>query len=233
MLEATTSFELEPSWRVALGEELAKPYIRQLMLFLAKERVSGVPVYPPETLIFNAFWKTPFPKVEVIIVGQDPYHGPGQAHGLCFSVPKGVPAPPSLVNIFKEMQTDLGFSPPSHGCLLKWAEQGVFMLNAALTVRQSEPMSHHGSGWEVFTDAVIEKLAAREDPLVFILWGKAAQQKCEAPLKNAKKHHLILKAAHPSPLSAYQGFFGSRPFSQTNDFLIKQGKKPIDWKIEA
>lgn len=232
MIEATISFEIEPSWKHELQEELEKPYIRQLMLFLAKERASGVPIYPPETLMFNAFWKTPFPRVEVVVVGQDPYHGPGQAHGLSFSVPRGVPPPPSLVNIFKELQSDLGFSSPSHGCLQKWTEQGVFLLNAALTVRQNEPMSHHGYGWERFTDAVIARLALRDDPLVFMLWGKAAQQKCQEALKNAKRH-LILKAAHPSPFSVHQGFFGSRPFSQANDFLIKQGKKPIDWKIEA
>jgi uracil-DNA glycosylase len=227
----TLPFELEPSWKAVLGEELVKPYMRKLALFLAKERGS-YPVYPPEKLMFNAFWKTPFPKVEVVIVGQDPYHGEGQAHGLSFSVPKGVPPPPSLINIFKELHSDLSIPIASHGCLIPWAERGVFLLNATLTVRQSAPLSHHGQGWERFTDAVIEKLAAKEDPIVFILWGKSAQDKCREALRHAKTHHLILKSPHPSPFSAHNGFFGSRPFSQANAFLEKIGKKPIDWRLD-
>jgi uracil-DNA glycosylase len=232
-MELKNPFELPPSWKAILQEELSQPYMRQLALFLIKERLSEVAIYPPEHLVFNAFWKTPFPKVEVIIVGQDPYHGPGQAHGLAFSVPQGIQAPPSLINIFKELQSDLGLASPAHGCLIHWAEQGVFLLNAALTVRQGKPMSHHGNGWERFTDKVIEKLALRETPLVFILWGKSAQDKCKEPLKHAKGRHLILQAPHPSPLSAYQGFFGSRPFSQTNHFLTKNGKRPIEWGLPA
>lgn len=232
MPELTYLFELEPSWKSVLAEELEKPYLKVLALFLLKERVRPIPIYPPESLVFNAFWKTPFPKVKVVILGQDPYHGAGQAHGLAFSVPKGVPPPPSLINIFKELQSDLGVVPPSHGCLLKWAEEGVFLLNTTLTVREGTPMSHHGKGWEIFTDTVIEKLAARDDPLVFILWGKCAQDKLTRVLYDLKTPHLVLKAPHPSPFSARQGFFGSRPFSKTNDFLLKHQKKPIDWSLD-
>lgn len=232
MPEVSHLFEIEPSWKRVLSEELEKPYLKKLSLFLLKERLGQVPIYPPEQLVFNAFWKTPFSAVKVVIIGQDPYHGAGQAHGLSFSVPKGVPPPPSLVNIFKELQADLGIAQASHGCLIKWAEQGVFLLNAALTVREGEPMSHHGKGWEVFTDAVIEKLANRPDPLVFILWGKSAQERCRKVLSDPKSLHLILKAPHPSPFSAHQGFFGSRPFSKANAFLIKHQKIPIDWSLD-
>lgn len=228
--ELFVPFQLEPSWKKALRDELTEPYLRELAAFIARERASSA-IYPPEPLVFNAFWKTPFDKVEVVIVGQDPYHGEGQAHGLCFSVPKGVAPPPSLQNIYKELKADLGIATAPHGCLLKWAEQGVFLLNATLTVRKGEPLSHHGKGWERFTDAVIAKLVAREDPLVFILWGKSAQDKCKNALMHSKGQHLILKSAHPSPLSAHQGFLGSKPFSQANDFLIKNGKKPIEWML--
>lgn len=231
LMEINAPFLLESSWKQVLEEELKKPYLRQLALFLAKERLKSQPIYPPEELVFNAFWKTPYHKVKVVILGQDPYHGAGQAHGLCFSVPKGVPPPPSLVNIFKELHSDLGIPIPSHGCLLKWAEQGVFLLNTTLTVREGEPLTHHGNGWEHFTDAVIEKLVMRNEPLVFILWGKNAQEKCKEALKHAKAHHLILKAPHPSPLSAHQGFFGSRPFSQANKFLVEHKQTPIDWSL--
>lgn len=225
-------FEIEPSWKAALSEELAKPYITGLAETIAKDRASGIPVYPPEPMVFNSFWKTPFAKVEVVILGQDPYHGAGQAHGLCFSVPHGVQEPPSLQNIFKELNSDLGIPKPAHGCLIKWAEQGVFLLNTLLTVRQGEPLSHQNKGWERFTDAVIAALVAREDPLVFILWGKSAQEKCRKALLNSHDQHLILKAPHPSPLSAYQGFFGSKPFSQANAFLTAHGKKAIDWRLD-
>lgn len=199
----------------------------RLAAFVKKARSTGAPIYPPEELEFNAFYQTPFDQVKVVIVGQDPYHGPGQAHGLCFSVPKGVPAPPSLQNIFKELESDLQLPIPSHGCLLSWAKQGVLLLNATLTVSGGAPMSHHGQGWEQFTDAVIEKLNERPNPIVFLLWGKSAQEKG----KFLHSPHKILKAPHPSPFSAHQGFFGCRHFSQTNSFLEQIGKQPIDWKL--
>lgn len=225
-----TSFELGPSWQRVLKEELQKPYITSLEAFVERERFSGVAVFPPRELVFNAFRTTPYESVKVVLMGQDPYHGPGQAHGLCFSVPQGVPNPPSLQNIMKELTADVQITPLKHGCLLHWAEQGVLLLNASLTVRQGEPMSHHGKGWERFTDAVIESLVAREDPLIFILWGKSAQEKCRHVLANHKQNnHTILTAPHPSPLSAHQGFFGCRHFSKTNEILMKLGKKPIDW----
>lgn len=223
-------FELEPSWKHALTEELSQPYMIQLAAFVARERTSGASIYPPSELVFNAFWQTPFDQVKVVIMGQDPYHGPGQAHGLCFSVPRGIPQPPSLQNIFKEIASDLQIQQPSHGCLLSWAQQGVLLLNATLTVRQAEPMSHHGQGWEGFTDAVINKLALRKDPVVFVLWGKSAQEKCRQLKGNPT--HVMLTAPHPSPLSAYQGFMGCRHFSKINEHLVKQGKSPINWQIE-
>lgn len=222
--------EIEPSWEKALHGELEKPYMRELMLMLEEERRGSIPIYPPATLIFNAFWKTPFNQVKVVILGQDPYHGEGQAHGLCFSVPAGVPPPPSLVNIFKELNSDLGIPIPKTGSLVKWTEQGVFLLNTTLTVRQGTPLSHHGRGWERFTDAVIAALAAKEQPLVFILWGKSAQDKCKMVLKDNMRH-LILKAPHPSPFSAHSGFLGSKPFSQTNQFLEKHQIQPINWSL--
>lgn len=223
--------EMEPSWRAVLGDELSLPYMLNLLLLLAEERLKGADVFPPEALILNAFWKTPFHKVKVVVLGQDPYHGPGQAHGLSFSVPEGVPPPPSLVNIYKELQSDLGIPPAKHGCLNKWAEQGVLLLNTVLTVRKEEAFSHRNWGWEKFTDQAIHALAQSKNPLVFVLWGKAAQEKCKEVLATKAPHHLILKAPHPSPLSAHQGFFGSRPFSQINAFLEKQGVTPIDWRL--
>lgn len=222
-------FALESSWKQALSEELQKPYIASLAAFVEQERHQGLSVYPPRELVFNAFLMTPFDQVKVVIVGQDPYHGPGQAHGLSFSVPKGVSAPPSLQNIFKEQQTDLGIPIPNHGCLIHWAKQGVLLLNATLTVRQGEPMSHHGRGWEQFTDAVIRRLYERKDPLIFVLWGKSAQEKCKH-LQSNSRHH-VLTAPHPSPFSAHSGFFGCRHFSKINALLEKQGIKPIDWTI--
>ena len=232
MIEIHNPFELEPSWKEALKEELQKSYLLQLASFLQQERLKNEPIYPPEKLYFNAFTKTPYSQVKVVIVGQDPYHQKDQAHGLSFSVPKDINIPRSLINIYKELQEDLNIPPASHGCLLKWAEQGVLLLNATLTVKDSSPLSHHNRGWEVFTDAVIEKIAEKETPLVFILWGNSAQKKCERILKDKKPNQLILKAPHPSPLSAHQGFFGSRPFSQTNAFLENMGSLPIDWKLE-
>lgn len=226
-------FEIEPSWMEVLQEELKKPYISSLASFVEKERLLSKPIYPPRDLVFNAFLKTPFDKVKVLIMGQDPYHGTGQAHGLSFSVPKNIPSPPSLQNIFKELQEDLGIKPASHGCLIKWTEQGVMLLNAILTVREGEPMSHQGKGWERFTDAVIQKLCERKDPVIFVLWGKAAQEKCQHIDKfPSQMEDFILKAPHPSPFSAHSGFFGSKPFSKINALLEKLGKKPVDWKID-
>lgn len=223
---ASFPFELEASWHDALKQELGKPYIESLKSFLIDERAGSVPIYPAEKDVFNAFSLTPLQDVKVVIIGQDPYHGPGQAHGLCFSVQEGVAIPPSLKNIFKELSSDLGVTPPSHGCLTAWAKQGVLLLNTTLTVRESTPMSHYGKGWETFTDAVIKTLGNHPSPLVFLLWGKFAQKKCDhLPLES---EHLILKAAHPSPFSA-RGFLGCRHFSQANEFLLKHGKKPIIW----
>ncbi len=222
---------MEASWLEKLKEEFEKPYMKDLESFLAKEIRSGAEIYPPFELIFNAFCQTPFDRVKVVIMGQDPYHGAGQAHGLSFSVPKGIPQPPSLQNIFKELKEDLKVDPPSHGCLVDWAKQGVLLLNATLTVRAGEPKSHFGRGWETFTDRVVQLLCERKDPIIFILWGKSAAEKFEHICKGAK-HHLILTAPHPSPFSVHSGFFGCRHFSKTNEFLKKVGKLPIDWAIE-
>lgn len=221
--------KIEPSWKEALSEEFSKPYFRELKQFIVEEIQNGERIYPPGNCIFAAFDKTPFPDVKVVILGQDPYHGPGQAHGLCFSVPPGVQAPPSLVNIFKELHNDLGVPIPSGGTLEKWAMQGVFLLNATLTVRAHSAGSHQKMGWEEFTDAVIRTLSERRDGLVFLLWGKYAQSK--ESLIDASKH-AILKAPHPSPLSAYAGFFGCKHFSKTNEILRATGKKEIDWSLE-
>ena len=226
-------FDLEPSWMRKLQNELKKPYLVELAAFVKRERASGKEIYPPENLVFNAFLETPFDKVQVVIVGQDPYHGPGQAHGLSFSVPKGVPLPPSLQNIFKELNHDLGIPMPSHGCLLKWAKQGVLLLNATLTVKRSEPLSHHKRGWEQFTNAAIRELALRKEPVIFVLWGKNALEKCtHVPELNQNKQHFLLTAAHPSPFSAANGFFGCHHFSKINEILEKLGKNPIDWKLD-
>jgi uracil-DNA glycosylase len=228
--EDITLLELEPSWKKALASHVKQPYIAPLCAFVEQERTtSKLPVYPPKELVLNALWQTPYDKVKVVIVGQDPYHGPGQAHGLSFSVPKGVPSPPSLQNIFKEIVADVGGEMPSHGCLMDWATQGVLLLNATLTVRQGEPMSHHGKGWEKFTDAIIATICERRDPVVFVLWGKSAQEKCKNIELNSNHPHLILKAPHPSPFSAHQGFFGCRHFSKINEFLRKLGKSEIKW----
>lgn len=224
--------QLDPSWGPVLEEEFAKPYMQTLKNFLAEERSGSIPIFPPGPAVFNAFSLTPIDAVKVVIVGQDPYHGPGQAHGLCFSVQPGIAIPPSLQNIYKELQSDLGLTPPNHGCLTKWADQGVLLLNATLTVRQGLPMSHHGKGWEVFTDTVIRVLFERPDPLVFLLWGKSAQQKCQH-LPFASSPHLLLKAPHPSPFSAHTGFLGCGHFSKANQFLQKMGKSPIDWDLKS
>jgi uracil-DNA glycosylase len=217
--------QLPASWRAVLADEFAREYFRDLERFVDGERAAHQ-VFPPEDDVFNAFALTPFESVAVVLVGQDPYHGEGQAHGLSFSVRPGVKPPPSLVNIFKELQSDLGHSRPSHGHLESWASQGVFLLNAVLTVRAHEPNSHKGQGWESFTDAVIRALGRRPEPVVFLLWGAHAQKK--ARLIEAA-HHQILTAAHPSPLSAHK-FFGSRPFSAVNRALQDRGKPPLDWR---
>ena len=214
-------------WLEPLKPEFRKPYYAKLYKTVMDEYHTKR-IYPPADDIFNAFALTPLKDVKVVILGQDPYHGDGQAHGLCFSVKPQVAIPPSLENIYKELHDDLGCKIPSHGCLTSWAKQGVLLLNTVLTVQAHKPMSHRGVGWEEFTDAAIAKLNTQDRPIVFILWGKPAQEKAKM-LSNPK--HLVLKAPHPSPLSAYRGFFGSKPFSQTNDFLIKNGETPIQWEI--
>lgn len=224
-----TNIQIEESWKRVLADEFEKPYFRELRHFLQQEKTSGKSIYPPGSLIFNAFNSTPFDKVKVVILGQDPYHGTGQAHGLCFSVQHGVKPPPSLVNIFKELKDDVpGFEIPGHGCLQKWAEQGVFLLNAILTVEANQPTSHQKKGWEEFTNAVIQKLSKERRGLIFILWGAFAQQK--ATLIDETRH-TILKAAHPSPFSAYNGFFGCNHFSKTNEILAQKGEATIDWQL--
>ncbi|WP_343306596.1 uracil-DNA glycosylase [Chitinophaga niabensis] len=220
--------KIESSWKEALKDEFQKSYFEQIVMSLKHEKASGKTIYPPGNLIFNAFDKTPFDKVKVVILGQDPYHGPGQAHGLCFSVQKGVKPPPSLVNIYKEMNTDLGIPIADTGDLTPWAENGVLLLNAMLTVRAGEPASHSKIGWENFTDAVIKRLSDTKEGLVFLLWGKFAQDK--QVLIDATRHY-ILKAAHPSPFSVDKGFYGCRHFSKTNEILVKQGKEPVNWQL--
>lgn len=215
-------------WLEPLSPEFRKPYYRKLHQTIVEEYQTR-PIFPPSDDIFNAFHLTPLHEVKVVILGQDPYHNVGQAHGLCFSVKPDVDIPPSLVNIFQELHDDLGCEIPNNGYLVKWAKQGVLMLNTVLTVRAHQANSHRGIGWEEFTDAAIRILNEQDRPIVFILWGTPAQRK-KAMLHNPK--HLILEAPHPSPLSAYRGFFGSRPFSKTNDFLTANGLEPIDWQIE-
>ena len=220
--------QIEESWKQHLAPEFEKDYFIRLTEFVRSEYQTAT-IYPPGRFIFNAFNLCPFDKVKVVIIGQDPYHGPGQAHGLCFSVKPDVEVPPSLVNIYKELQDDLGCRIPNNGYLVKWAKQGVLMLNTVLTVRAHQANSHRGIGWEQFTDAVIRAVDAQDRPIVFLLWGRPAQMK-KSMLHNPK--HLILEAPHPSPLSAYRGFFGCKHFSQTNAFLEKNGLAPIDWQIE-
>lgn len=220
--------KIDASWKEVLKQEFTKPYFLQIVTFLKTELMSGKTIYPPGGLIFNAFNTTPFEKAKVVLLGQDPYHGPGQAHGLSFSVPNGITPPPSLVNIFKELQSDIGLPFPAHGNLTHWATQGVMLLNASLTVRANEPMSHSKIGWAEFTDTVIQKLSEQKKNLVFLLWGRFAQEK-QVLIDETK--HLLLKAAHPSPFSADKGFFGCRHFSKTNEYLVKNGIDPIDWKL--
>jgi uracil-DNA glycosylase len=220
--------KINESWKQELKSEFTKPYFLQIVNFLKTEKEAGKVIYPPGKLIFNAFDSTPFDNVKVVILGQDPYHGPGQAHGLCFSVQDGVPPPPSLVNIYKEINSDIGAPIPRSGNLTKWANQGVLLLNATLTVRAAEANSHSKIGWQDFTNAVIRKVSEDKTNVVFLLWGKFAQDK-QVLIDESK--HLILKSAHPSPLSAHNGFLGNKHFSKTNEYLVKNGKDPIDWSI--
>ena len=220
--------KMEPSWKRELIEEFSEPYMQELRAFLKKEIESGKKIYPKPSEWFAAFDHTPFEKVKVVILGQDPYHGPGQAHGLCFSVRPGVQPPPSLVNIYKELKSDLGIQPPDHGYLISWADQGVLLLNSVLTVRQGQAASHQKKGWEKFTDKAIRLLAEKRENLVFVLWGSYAQKKGEFI---DRKKHKVIEAVHPSPLSAHRGFFGSRPFSQINKYLQSHHIKPINWEI--
>lgn len=222
-----SNVKIEESWKQVLEGEFKQPYFQSLATFLKKEKSSGKKVYPPGSLIFNAFNTTPFNEVKVVILGQDPYHNPGEAMGLSFSVPKDKKIPPSLRNIYKELYEDLGIPIPRHGDLTKWAEQGVFLLNAMLTVEHRSPRSHQKIGWQDFTDSVIRKLSEEREGLVFMLWGGFAKKK-EVLIDDNK--HLILKAAHPSPLAG-GAYFGSRHFSQANEYLKKQGKEPIDWNV--
>lgn len=218
---------VEESWKEALREEFNKEYFHNLKFFLLEEK-KKYRVFPQGQLIFNAFNHTPFDKVKVVLLGQDPYHGAGQAHGLCFSVPEGVQKPPSLVNILKELKSDLGFEEPLHGNLTKWADQGVLLLNATLTVRENQAGSHQNHGWEIFTDTAIKKLSQQRDGLIFILWGNFAMAK-KAFIDPSR--HDILTSVHPSPLSAHRGFYGCRHFSQVNNLLRQRGAGEIDWRI--
>ncbi len=220
--------KIEASWKRVLQDEFDKEYFRDLKKFLLEEKRRGMVVYPPGPLIFNAFNHTAFDTVKVVLLGQDPYPGAGQGHGLSFSVPRGVPPPASLRNIFRELQRDVGFKVPDHGNLEAWADQGVLLLNACLTLRAHAPGSHHGRGWEAFTTAAIQKLSDQRPGLVFLLWGRQAQEKA-ARIDGRK--HCILKAAHPSPMSAERGFFGCRHFSKTNAWLQRAGQTPITWQI--
>lgn len=220
--------QIESSWKEALQSEFSKPYFQQIITFLKTERASGKTIYPPGGLIFNAFAQTPFNAVEVVILGQDPYHGPGQAHGLSFSVPDGITPPPSLINIFKELKQDIGMPMPHTGNLTTWAKQGVLLLNAVLTVNARDAASHAKIGWMHFTDAVIRTISEQKRGIIFLLWGRFAQEK--QVLIDETKHH-VLKAAHPSPFSADKGFFGCKHFSKTNQLLVQEGKKPINWEL--
>ncbi|MEY4134007.1 MAG: hypothetical protein RL386_357 [Bacteroidota bacterium] len=219
---------IEPSWKAILQEEFDQPYFRSLAAFLKTEKGAGKTIYPPGNLIFNAFEHTPYEQVKVVILGQDPYHNPGEAMGLCFSVPQGIKIPPSLQNIYKELHSDLGLPIPGHGDLTQWADRGVFLLNAMLTVEKNKAGSHQQIGWQTFTDAVIRKLSERRSGLVFMLWGNFARKKSQ--LVDASRH-LVLEAAHPSPL-AQGAFFGCRHFSRANAFLAAQGVPPVDWTIK-
>lgn len=218
------------TWRDVLHEERSKDYFKSLLSFVDAERAAGKRVYPPSNEVFSALVHTPLDKVRVVILGQDPYHGPGQAHGLCFSVKPGVALPPSLQNIFKELRADLGIPAPTNGCLLPWAHQGVLLLNAVLTVEEGKPGSHANRGWEQFTDRVIEAVLTHRSGVVFLLWGSYAQRKADH-IANKGGDHLTLRAPHPSPLSAHRGFLGCRHFSRVNAHLVARGEEGIDWRI--
>lgn len=220
--------ELEATWLVELGSEFDQDYMHKLKAFLQQEKAAHKEIYPPGKLIFNALNTTPLDEVKVVILGQDPYHGPGQAHGLCFSVLPGVAIPPSLVNIYKELESDLAIKRTKHGCLTHWAEQGVLLLNSVLTVEKAQAASHQGKGWEHFTDKIISVLNEKSSGLVFLLWGSYAQKKGQFI---DRKKHLVLQSPHPSPLSAHRGFLGNKHFSQANAYLEKIGKQSIDWQL--
>ena len=224
-----SNVKIEDSWKAALAAEFQQPYFQTVAQFLRQAKGAGKQIYPPGSLIFNAFNTTPLPKVKVVVLGQDPYHNPGQAMGLSFSVPKGVTIPPSLRNIYKELETDVGFTSPNHGDLTPWAEQGVFLLNAMLTVERNKPSSHRDIGWQNFTDAVIRTLSREREHLVFMLWGAFAQKK--SVLIDGDKH-LILSSPHPSPFSANRGFFGNKHFSKANQYLKQHGLGDIDWSLD-
>ncbi|SCA63064.1 Uracil-DNA glycosylase [Chlamydiales bacterium SCGC AG-110-M15] len=231
-LPSISEIKLHPSWLKALKNEIESPYFHEIFSFLNNELNLENTVYPSTDLIFEALNETPFDQTSVVIMGQDPYHGKGQAHGLSFSVQKGLKIPPSLQNIYKELYNDLKIPPPNHGTLISWAKQGVLLLNATLTVRAGEPKSHFGQGWEKFTDAIISKLAMKKDPIIFVLWGQSAKDKClNVPELAEAKHHTILTAPHPSPFSARTGFFGCKHFSKINQILTQVGKDPINWEL--
>jgi uracil-DNA glycosylase len=230
MADIQDRIKLENSWKKELLDEFEKDYMLQLRTFLIQEKKNRKIIYPAGNEIFNALNLTPFDKVKVVILGQDPYHGPNQAHGLCFSVKTGVPQPPSLKNIFQEIQSDLGLQPPNHGCLTHWSEQGVLLLNSVLTVEKSKAGSHQGKGWELFTDKIIEILNHKKSGIVFLLWGSYAQKKGQYI---DQQKHLVLTSPHPSPLSAHRGFFGNRQFSNANLYLKNQSKPEIDWQIPS
>ncbi|UVE18767.1 uracil-DNA glycosylase [Pseudomonas sp. LS44] len=229
-MSADERIKLEPGWKEALRGEFEQPYMHELRAFLQREKAAGKVIFPPGPLIFNALNSTPLDDVKVVIIGQDPYHGPGQAHGLCFSVQPGVAVPPSLQNIYKELKRDLNIDPPAHGYLQHWADQGVLLLNTSLTVEQANAASHAKAGWQHFTDRVIELVSQQREHLVFLLWGAHAQSK-ERLIDPTK--HLILRSPHPSPLSAHRGFIGNGHFGRTNKFLAQQGLAPIDWRLPA
>lgn len=228
MTPAVTNVQIEAGWKQALAEEFNKPYFAEIKAFLLAEKQAGKTVYPPGPLIFNAFNQTPFDQLKVVILGQDPYHNPGEAMGLCFSVPRGVKTPPSLVNIYKEIKNSLGIAPPPHGDLSDWAKQGVLLLNAMLTVEAKKPASHQKIGWQTFTDAVIRTISEQKEGVVFLLWGNFARTK--KALIDASRHH-VLESAHPSPLAG-DAFQGCGHFVRTNEILEKQGKAPINWALQ-
>lgn len=230
MSEIQERVQLRPSWKSRIGGEFEQEYMQDLRQFLIQEKGADKIIYPEGKNIFNAMNLLPFEEVKVVIIGQDPYHGPGQAHGLCFSVMPGVAPPPSLKNIFQEIHTDLGIAPANHGCLNSWAQQGVLLLNSVLTVEQNRAASHQGKGWEHFTDAIIQKLNSEHAGLVFFLWGSYAQKKGAII---DKKRHLVLQSVHPSPLSAHRGFFGNKHFSKANSYLQEQSKSPINWELPS